>query len=68
MSIVPELQLKPCPNCGGVGVHACPWRPIQPMSAEERQALNEALNSIFPGAVDETEQEGPVTGGPGSYT
>ncbi len=43
-----------CSRCGGSGLHACPGRPIEPMSEEKRKELIEVLKR-----VQESEQNLP---------
>lgn len=40
-------QPSPCPQCGIIGIHACPGAPIPPMTPEQVKQLNSVLQGIF---------------------
>lgn len=42
-----EIQGQVCPKCGIGGIHACPGKPIPPMTPEEEVRLRSALDQIF---------------------
>ena len=41
------LFSHPCSQCGIAGLHACPGKPIPPMTEERKKELLDALDRVF---------------------
>lgn len=47
-----DLEETACPRCNISGIHACPGKPVPPMTPEDKERFRETLKKVF-----KTEQE-----------